>query len=313
MAEYLKTDYVDDELDTDVNENRVFDIVDENGTVIQSGVSFVDRTVYDKTGDDYGAQQVNEQNEQINNQKEQIDELADDLGNKSSASSVTGNDAFSKIANLYSAFSNALTALKNTTIAQVVGATGSTFTSVIQKLSTITSPGRNTSVKWQDNVLKIVEGNLGARGTCSDGTVRSVFELPAGWYGSHDGTRDLLGITDAKMKQLGWLIPSGNKAISDNGSYDVKANAKVSVSVPNSLSSGSLIGTSGGSYTYDPNSIYIVCAGSGSAGITCNIDVFFRGSYILKEAPDYLTTITVSGNTLVIGGSATWRKVYKVT
>ena len=85
------------------------------------------------------------------------------------------------------------------------------------------------------------------------------------------------------------------------------------MSVPNTLSSGELIGTAGGNYPYDSNSIYIVCAGSGSYGITCNTDVFFNGNYLLKEAPDYLTTISVSGSTLVIGGSATWRKVYKIT
>ena len=141
------------------------------------------------------------------------------------------------VKNLSLAFSNALTSLKNTTIAQVVGATGNTFTAVIQKLATIASPGRNTSVKWADNILKVVDGNLGARGACSDGTVRSVFELPAGWYGSHDGTRDLLGITDAKMQQLGWRPQATGTAgtITTNGTHDMGANNNVRyvpVSVP---------------------------------------------------------------------------------
>lgn len=78
------------------------------------------------------------------------------------------------------------------------------------------------------------------------------------------------------------------------------------------LSGAQLLGSSSGSYAYDNNSVYVVCAGSGSYGITINTDIFFRGQFLLKEAPDYLTTISVSGNTLVVGGSATWRRIYRV-
>lgn len=174
------------------------------------------------------------------NLQEQIDEIDETLNNLN-ASTVSFDDTTAQIGSntvqgaiegLKSAFSSALTSLKATPIAQAVGATGNTFAAVIQKLNAIATPGKSTPVKWSDNILKIVDGDLGSRGRCSDNVVRSVFELPAGWYGSHDGTRDLLGITDAKMQQLGWLIPSGNKAITANGTnIDVKANATVSVAV----------------------------------------------------------------------------------
>lgn len=80
-------------------------------------------------------------------------------------------------------------------------------------IDAITSPGRNSTIKWADNTLKVVEGSLGSRGACTDGTIRSVFELPSGWYGSHDNTRDLLGITDDKMRQLGWEIKTDIEGI----------------------------------------------------------------------------------------------------
>ncbi len=180
--------------------------------------------------------EINDINDVLSNlSSDAVDVNFDDTTAQLGASNVQ-----TAIEKLKAAFSSALTSLKATPIAQAVGATGSTFAAVIQKLNAIATPGKSTSVKWSDNILKIVDGNLGSRGRCSDNVVRSVFELPAGWYGSHDGTRDLLGITDAKMQQLGWVIPSGNKHITANGSnIDVKANATVSVSVNQTPTYGS--------------------------------------------------------------------------
>lgn len=62
----LKTDYVDDVLDTDVNETRIFNIVDSDGNVVAENIHFVDNTTYTTTGDSYGATEINEQNEAIN-------------------------------------------------------------------------------------------------------------------------------------------------------------------------------------------------------------------------------------------------------
>lgn len=58
----LKTDYVDDVLNTDVNTNRKFRMINNgDGTV-----SFEDVTEYLVEGDGYGKNQINEQNEAIN-------------------------------------------------------------------------------------------------------------------------------------------------------------------------------------------------------------------------------------------------------
>lgn len=58
----LKTDYVDDVLNTNVNTNRKFRMINNgDGTV-----SFEDVTEYLVEGDGYGKNQINEQNEAIN-------------------------------------------------------------------------------------------------------------------------------------------------------------------------------------------------------------------------------------------------------
>ena len=211
------------------------DWMDENNTEFQAWFQHMK----DQLDEDAAAHLQNE----IDDISGDIDSINDRLDNLDlSATSVSYNDTTTQlgatnvqtaIEKLKVAFSSALTSLKATPIAQAVGATGSTFAAVIQKLNAIATPGKSTSVKWSDNILKIVDGNLGSRGRCSDNVVRSVFELPAGWYGSHDGTRDLLGITDAKMQQLGWVIPSGSQSITANGNYDIRTKASVSVNVTN--------------------------------------------------------------------------------
>lgn len=62
----LKTDYVNDVLDTDVNTERTYNLVDANGNLIYEGIKIRETTVLSTTGDDYGALEINEQNEAIN-------------------------------------------------------------------------------------------------------------------------------------------------------------------------------------------------------------------------------------------------------
>jgi hypothetical protein len=62
----LRTDYQDDVLDASENTARVYDLVDSNGNVVLAGVHLEDKTVYTTEGDDYGAADINEQNEKIN-------------------------------------------------------------------------------------------------------------------------------------------------------------------------------------------------------------------------------------------------------
>ena len=62
----LRTDFKDDVLDTTQNTNRVFNIKDSKGNIVEGNVSLEDITEYTQEGDNYGANEVNEQNETIN-------------------------------------------------------------------------------------------------------------------------------------------------------------------------------------------------------------------------------------------------------
>lgn len=62
----LKTDYVNDVLDTNVNNERTYNLVDANGNLIYEGIKIRETTVLSTTGDNYGALQINEQNTKIN-------------------------------------------------------------------------------------------------------------------------------------------------------------------------------------------------------------------------------------------------------
>lgn len=67
----LKTDYKDDVLDTTVNEKRVYNLVDQSGNTVMSGLSLEDVTVYSQTGDSFGAQEINEINNDLTVASEQ--------------------------------------------------------------------------------------------------------------------------------------------------------------------------------------------------------------------------------------------------
>ena len=71
----LRTDYQDDVLDASENTARVYDLVDSDGNVVLAGVHLEDKTVYTTEGDDYGAADINEQNEKINGLNADLSEL----------------------------------------------------------------------------------------------------------------------------------------------------------------------------------------------------------------------------------------------
>lgn len=98
----------------------------------------------------------------------------------------------SLVKTLQDSFSNALTSLKNTAIAQAVGATGSTFTSVIAKLAEIVNRGA-----WS--------ANMGSTGSVT---------IPAGY---HDGT--------------GTVKTNGTATITTNGTHNIAQYSNVNVSV----------------------------------------------------------------------------------
>lgn len=62
----LKTDYKDQLLDTSVNTERKFNLVDSGGNVIASGVTLRDITQYSQAGDTFGAADVNKITTEIN-------------------------------------------------------------------------------------------------------------------------------------------------------------------------------------------------------------------------------------------------------
>lgn len=71
MADFLKTNYVDDVLDTSKNTRRKYNMItNPDGTV-----SFEDVTAYKQVGDSYGSAILNAQNTDLANIKEDISEL----------------------------------------------------------------------------------------------------------------------------------------------------------------------------------------------------------------------------------------------
>ena len=65
----LRTDYKDDILDTSVNKKRVYNLIDQSGNVVMSGLSLEDVTVYSQNGDELSSSAINEAFDNINNRK----------------------------------------------------------------------------------------------------------------------------------------------------------------------------------------------------------------------------------------------------
>lgn len=136
MADVLKTDYVNDVLDTDVNTERTYNIVDSQGNIIYANARIRETTVFTTEGEPYGAPEINEQNTFINGLK--------------------------------STFSQTLADLKATAIAQAVGVTVSdTFAQVITKLGAIINRGKVTKTLSGGETYTIPEGYHNGQGTVS--------------------------------------------------------------------------------------------------------------------------------------------------
>ena len=134
MPDTLKTDYVGDILDAEENEYRVYDIVDDNGTVVAANVHLTDKTVYTQVGDKFGPTDVNTQNTFINGLKE--------------------------------TFSQTLADLKATNIAQAVGVLVSdTYAQVIAKLGAIVNRGAVTKTLTGGETYTIPQGYHNGSGT----------------------------------------------------------------------------------------------------------------------------------------------------
>ena len=63
----LRTDYKDDILDTRKKKKRVYNLIDQSGNVVMSGLSLEDVTVYSQVGDEFSSSAVNEAFDNINN------------------------------------------------------------------------------------------------------------------------------------------------------------------------------------------------------------------------------------------------------
>lgn len=78
----LKTDYKDDILDSSVNVNRTFSIIDNTtGQTIYPNVSLEETTVFSQEGDSHTAQITNEQNTEINQINNDLSTLDTKKGN----------------------------------------------------------------------------------------------------------------------------------------------------------------------------------------------------------------------------------------
>lgn len=89
----LKTDYKDDILDSSVNVNRTFSIIDNTtGQIIYPNVSLEETTVFSQEGDSHTSQITNEQNANINQINERVAGLGYQNGLCSNALLVTRTD-----------------------------------------------------------------------------------------------------------------------------------------------------------------------------------------------------------------------------
>lgn len=78
----LKTDYKDDRLNTDVNENRKFNIVRSDGTLVEHNVELRETTVFEQLGDSFGAKDINETNKAIVGLQTEVDDVTSKFQNE---------------------------------------------------------------------------------------------------------------------------------------------------------------------------------------------------------------------------------------
>ena len=189
----LKTDYVNDVLDTDVNTERTYNIVDSQGNIIYANARIRETTVFTTEGEPYGAPEINEQNTVINGLK--------------------------------TSFSQTLADLKATAIAQAVGVTVSdTFAQVIAKLGAIVNRGKVTqSLNTSTKSYTIPAGYHNGEGTVSITTQeKTVTGSRSAQTVTPDSGKVLSKVTVNKFPDASGNYPtSGN--ITSNGTFDMGA------------------------------------------------------------------------------------------
>lgn len=84
----LRTNYVDDVLDTNVNTTRVFDILDSNNNVVEQDVHFDDKTTYTQNGSSFGSADMNATNTAVNSHESNFAPIESDATSSANAYSV---------------------------------------------------------------------------------------------------------------------------------------------------------------------------------------------------------------------------------
>lgn len=151
-----------------------------------------------------------------------------------------------EIEDIYNSFSNALTTLKNTAIAQAVGAIGSTFTSVISKLGEIVDRGNVSRTLTPNSSYTIPKGYHAGAGTVTANPNTGTYSVTSN--GTHD-----MGI-DNLYRYVNVNVP-----ILSNG-YSVAGGACTNTTVSNAVSAGRYLiivvaRTHGGQFGYPQCSI----------------------------------------------------------
>ena len=242
---------------------------------------------------------------------------ADEVSYEPTDTNWNVNNVDSAIKELYNKINDAnsaLLTLKNTNIAKAVGANGDTFSSVINKLAAIINQGNKSFTVSGTSSITIPSGYYNGTGTIN---VSGLVPTPTG---TKTITSNGSNIDVSNLATVNVNVPNTNSAtysVTSNGTKDMGATNNyryVSVNVPTSslrYTGATLLGDSTGSYVYNDDYIYVIVAQG--QGYTAAGTIISNGQVIYNDAPSSLTTVSISGSTITIGGQANWRRVYRIT
>lgn len=245
----LRTDYTDDILDLDQNTNRKYTITNNQ----DNSVSFTDVTAYEQVGSTFGAADFNATNTKVNE--------------------------------LENSFSQALTDLKATAIAQAVGAVGNTFASVIATLATIVNRGAVSKTLGLGESYSIPQGYHNGQGRVSVSIT------------SQEKT-----ITASRSQQI--ITPDSGKVLSK-----VTVNKYPDASgTYNATSRGSALDMGAGNNIRYVNTNGVPNTNNGTYNVTSNgtkdMGATNSNRYVYVNVPSGVTKIlTGYGQTVSLGGS----------